>query len=216
MNKETERITEICEILSQEIQDPHTELDYVSEYTFLISVVMSAQTTDVQVNKVTAVLFKKYNSIDQILSLGVDGLAEAIKSIGFFRIKARHIIELSRILKNKFNGKVPKTREELMTLPGVGRKTANVVLNTLFHKSTIATDTHVLRLSKRLGLSESKDPWKVEQDLLHKIPKKFHINISNLLVLYGRRVCSAKKPKCDTCRLRKLCPHHPNKENNGQ
>lgn len=203
---EPERILEICRRLSAEIENPRTELNYISDYTFLISVVMSAQTTDVQVNKVTDVLFKKYNTIDQILSLGADGLAEQIKSIGFFRTKAKHIIELSKILKEKFNSKVPDTREELMTLSGVGQKTANVVLNALFHKPFIAVDTHVLRLSKKLGLSESSDPKKVEEDLIKKIPPEYHTVISDLLVLFGRRVCSAKKPKCSACCLSDICP----------
>lgn len=198
-------VREICRRLSQTIENPRSELYYISDYTFLISVVMSAQTTDVQVNKVTDVLFKKYNTIDQILSLGIDGLAEKIKSIGFFRTKAKYIMELSKILKEKFNSKVPDTREQLMTLPGVGQKTANVVLNTLFHKPFIAVDTHVLRLSKRLGFSGSSDPKKVEEDLLKKIPREYHTIISDLLVLFGRRVCSAKKPKCDACPLADLC-----------
>ena len=203
-------VREICRRLSQIIEDPRSELNYISDYTFLISVVMSAQTTDVQVNKVTSVLFKKYNTIDQILSLGVEGLAEQIKSIGFFRAKAKHIIELSKILKEKFNSKVPDTREELMTLPGVGQKSANVVLNTLYHKPFIAVDTHVLRLSKRLGLSENTDPKKVEEDLLQRIPSEYHSTISDLLILFGRRICPAKKPKCETCPLSDICPsaHH--------
>lgn len=210
---ESARVSEICRRLSQVIKDPRSELHYVSDYTFLISVVMSAQTTDVQVNKVTDVLFKKYNTIDQILALGVDGLSEQIKSIGFFRTKAKHIIELSKILKEKFNSKVPDTREQLMTLPGVGQKTANVVLNTLFHKPFIAVDTHVLRLSKKLGLSENTDPKKVEEDLLRNIPEKYHSVISDLLVLFGRYVCSAKKPKCKECPLADICPAVLHQEN---
>lgn len=206
VKNEPDRILEICRRLSAEIENPRTELNYISDYTFLISVVMSAQTTDVQVNKVTDVLFKKYNTIDHILSLGVDGLAEQIKSIGFFRMKAKHIIELSKILKEKFNSRIPDTREELMTLPGVGQKTANVVLNALFHKPFIAVDTHVLRLSKKLGLSNNGDPKKVEEDLLQKIPVEHHPTISDLLVLFGRRVCSAKKPKCGACCLADICP----------
>jgi len=202
---ENNRILKICETLSTEIKDPHTELNYISEYTFLISVVMSAQTTDVQVNKVTEKLFKEYNTIERILELGVDGLAEQIKSIGFFRTKAKNIIALSCLLKEKFNSQVPRTREELMSLPGVGQKTANVVLNTLFNMPFIAVDTHVLRLSKRLELSSSDDPKQVEEDLLEKIPQNYHNVISNLLVLFGRRICTAKKPKCNQCCLRNIC-----------
>lgn len=203
----------ICETLSTCIQNPESELHYQSNYQFLVAVVLSAQTTDVQVNKVTKVLFKEHPTIDDILNLGVEGLQDYIKSIGFFRNKAKNIIALSKIIKEQFNGVVPEAREDLESLPGVGRKTANVVLNTLFNKKTIAVDTHVLRLSKRLGFSNSDDPLKVEEDLERIIPEKHKEVISNLLVLHGRYVCKAQKPRCEECclKLNGLCHTYKNK-----
>jgi len=199
------RVEEICEKLENSIKNPRTELSYISEYTFLVAVILSAQTTDVQVNKVTTKLFEKYKTIDDILNLGIEGLKQEIRTIGLYQNKAKHIIELSKILKTKFNSAVPDSREDLESLPGVGRKTANVVLNTLFNRPTIAVDTHVLRLSKILGFSESSDPVKVEQDLEKIIPDNFKKNISNLLVLHGRYTCKAKKPNCKDCVLASLC-----------
>jgi endonuclease-3 len=199
------RITEICEKLLESFPNPMSELHYDSEYMFLVAVVLSAQTTDLQVNKVTSRLFEKYKTIDDIIGLGLDGLREQIKSIGLYKNKSKHIIELSLILKEKYGGKVPNRREDLQALPGVGRKTANVVLNTLFHESSIAVDTHVLRLSKRLGFSEGDGPLQVEQDLDRIIPLQYKGNISNLLVLHGRYVCKAQKPLCESCVLKNLC-----------
>ena len=199
------RVEQICERLSQSIEEPKTELKYISDYTFLIAVVMSAQTTDVQVNKVTASLFEKYKTIDDFLKLGVEGLQYEIRSIGLYKNKAKNIIELSRQLKEKFHSKVPSNRDDLESLAGVGRKTANVVLNALFNQPTIAVDTHVLRLSKILGLSKSDNPLKVEEDLEKIIPNKYKNNISNLLVLHGRYTCKAKKPDCKHCVLADLC-----------
>ncbi|MDR1334513.1 MAG: endonuclease III, partial [Holosporaceae bacterium] len=161
----SKKIKEICERLDTHIQNPKTELDYLSDYTFLVAVVLSAQTTDVQVNKVTSVLFKKYKTPDDILNLGLEQFTAEIRSIGLYRNKAKHIMEFSKILKEKYNSKIPNSREALESLPGIGRKSANVVLNTLFDEPTIAVDTHVLRLSGRLGLSENSDPRKVEDDL---------------------------------------------------
>ena len=158
---DAERISEICKILSKEIPNPESELNYKSPYTFLLAVIMSAQTTDVQVNKVTETLFEHYDTIDKILALGENGLAEKISSIGLYRNKARNIIALSKVLQDQYNGEVPLTREDLEKLPGVGRKSANVVLNTLCGLPTIAVDTHVLRLSKRLGFSQHNDPSQI-------------------------------------------------------
>ncbi|MDR0968058.1 MAG: endonuclease III [Holosporaceae bacterium] len=199
------RVEEICKRLKASIKEPKTELKYVSDYAFLIAVVLSAQTTDVQVNKVTSELFEKYKTIDDILNLGLEGLKQRIRSIGFYNNKARHIIALSEILKSKFNSKVPRSREELESLPGVGRKTANVVMNALFDRPTIAVDTHALRLSKRLGFSKSGDPLKVEADLERIIPEEYKKSVSNLLVLHGRYVCKARKPNCAGCVLADLC-----------
>lgn len=203
---DAERISEICKILSKEIPNPESELNYKSPYTFLLAVIMSAQTTDVQVNKVTETLFEHYDTIDKILALGENGLAEKISSIGLYRNKARNIIALSKVLQDQYNGEVPLTREDLEKLPGVGRKSANVVLNTLCGLPTIAVDTHVLRLSKRLGFSQHNDPKKVEQDLEKIIPDNYKHSISNLLVLHGRYVCKARTPNCDKCAIKNLCP----------
>ncbi|MDR3180115.1 MAG: endonuclease III [Holosporaceae bacterium] len=199
------RIEEICQRLSRSFPDAKTELNYVSDYMFLVSVVLSAQSTDVQVNKVTAKLFQKCRTVDDMLALGLNNLLEEIKSIGLYRRKAENIMALSHILKEKYDGFVPRNREDLEKLPGVGRKTANVIRNILFDEPAIAVDTHVLRLSGRLGLSGEKNPLKVEMDLEKIIPDAHKKNISNMLVLHGRYVCKAQKPDCSHCNLRDLC-----------
>jgi len=205
MNKS--RADEICEKLSQSCENPRTELKYISDYTFLVAVVLSARTTDVQVNKVTANLFSKYKTIDDILTIGFEGLQENIKTIGLYKNKAKNIIEFSKILKEKYNSAVPNDREALEHLPGVGRKTANVVLNTLFGMPVIAVDTHVLRVSNRLGLSRGSSPKTVEEDLERVIPNRYKQHISNLLILHGRYVCKAQKPNCENCVISHLCDY---------
>ncbi|MBO6055910.1 MAG: endonuclease III [Alphaproteobacteria bacterium] len=199
-------IEEICKILSETIKFPKSELKSFSDYSFLMAVVMSAQTTDVQVNKVTDKLFKKYKTIDDFLNLGEKNLAKEISSIGLYRNKAKNIIGLLKILKEKYNGRVPNSREALESLPGVGRKSANVVLNELFDQPTIAVDTHVLRLTNIMGISTSNNPLQVEKDLEEVIPEKYKKNISNYLVLHGRYVCKARKPDCDHCQISEICP----------
>lgn len=199
-------IGEICKILSETIKFPKSELKSFSDYSFLMAVVMSAQTTDVQVNKVTDKLFKKYKTIDDFLNLGEKNLAKEISSIGLYRNKAKNIIGLLKILKEKYNGRVPNSREALESLPGVGRKSANVVLNELFDQPTIAVDTHVLRLTNIMGISTSNNPLQVEKDLEEVIPEKYKKNISNYLVLHGRYVCKARKPDCDRCQISEICP----------
>jgi len=199
-------IEEICRIFSETIVFPKSELKSFSDYSFLMAVVMSAQTTDVQVNKVTDRLFKKYNTIDDFLNLGEENLAKEISSIGLYRNKAKNIIGLLKILKEKYNGRVPNSREALESLPGVGRKSANVVLNELFDQPTIAVDTHVLRLTNIMGISTSNNPIQVEKDLEKVIPDKYKKNISNYLVLHGRYVCKARKPDCEHCQISKVCP----------
>ena len=200
------RIDEICRILSETIVSPKSELKSFSDYSFLMAVVMSAQTTDVQVNKVTDKLFKKYKTIDDFLNLGEEGLAKEISSIGLYRNKSKNIIGLLKILKEKYNGRVPDSREALESLPGVGRKSANVVLNELFDQPTIAVDTHVLRLTNIMGISKSDNPLQVEKDLEKVIPEKYKKNISNYLVLHGRYVCKARRPDCEHCQISEVCP----------
>lgn len=199
-------IEEICRILSETIKSPKSELKSFSDYSFLMAVVMSAQTTDVQVNKVTDKLFKRYRTIDDFLNLGEERLAKEISSIGLYRNKAKNLIGLLKILKEKYNGCVPSSREALESLPGVGRKSANVVLNELFDQPTIAVDTHVLRLTNIMGISKSSNPLQVEKDLEKVIPEKYKRNISNYLVLHGRYVCKARKPDCEHCQISEICP----------
>ena len=203
---EPKKIEEMCRRFEKSLPDPKSELDHSSHFTFLVAVVMSAQTTDKQVNKVVANLFPNYNTPDDFIALGVEGLQEKIKSIGLYKSKAKNIVELSKILKEKFNSEVPKTREGLESLPGVGRKTANVVLNALFNMPTIAVDTHVQRLSGRLDLSDGNNPLKIEADLEKVIPEKYKNRISDWLVLHGRYICKAQKPNCEKCMLNDLCP----------
>jgi endonuclease-3 len=205
VKNEKTRVNEICKKLFLQSPDPVTELDYISEYTFLIAVVLSAQTTDIQVNKVTSALFAKYKTIDDILNLGLEKLRDEIRTIGLYKNKAKYIIELSKILKTQCGSQIPRDRAQLEKLPGVGRKTANVILNTLFDMNTIAVDTHVLRVGNRLGLSCGKTPLKVEQELEEIIPQKYKKHISNMLVLHGRYVCKAKKPTCNDCVINDLC-----------
>ena len=205
IQKNNKNIEKICEILSENIKNPRSELRSCSDFSFLMSVIMSAQTTDVQVNKVTEKLFKDYKTIDDFLNLGEERLAEKISSIGLYKNKAKNIIATLKILKEKFNGRVPHSREDLENLPGVGRKTANVVLNELFQEPTIAVDTHVLRLTNILGISNSDNPVQVEKDLERVIPEKYKKNISNYLVLHGRYVCKARKPDCKNCKISRYC-----------
>ncbi|MDR0555985.1 MAG: endonuclease III [Holosporaceae bacterium] len=200
-----ERVEEICRRLTISLGNPHSELTYTSDYMFVVAVVLSAQTTDVQVNRVTSNLFRERRTPDDILKLGLDGLTREIHSIGLYRNKAKHIIALSQMLKEKFNSLIPSSREDLESLPGVGRKSANVIMNILFHCPTIAVDTHVLRLSQRLGLSQKKDPLGVEKDLEKIIPRIYKQDVGNLLVLHGRYICKARKPECSRCVLRDLC-----------
>lgn len=200
-------IIQVCEILSNEIKNTDSELNYTSEYSFLVAVVLSAQTTDKQVNVATKKLFAVAQTPQDMLNLGYDKLCELIKSTGFYNNKAKHILQLSQQLISDFNGIVPQSRNELMSLPGVGRKTANVVLNQLFGQSTIAVDTHVFRVSRRLGLSKGKSPAEVERDLENCIPEKYKRHIGDLILLHGRYICTARKPKCGNCKLQKFCKY---------
>lgn len=186
--------------------EPKGELNYGSALDLLVAVVLSAQCTDKAVNKVTAVLWQKTRTVDDYISLGEDGLAQAIHSIGFHTVKAKHIIGLCKKLKTDFGGQVPSTREELMTLPGVGRKTANVVLNIWFGQPVIAVDTHVGRVARRTGLSKHIEPDKVEEDLMKAVPKTYLKDGHHYLLLLGRYICRAQKPLCGKCPVAKWCP----------
>lgn len=187
---------------------PASELDYVNAFTLLVAVVLSAQTTDKGVNKATGPLFKVADTPEKMLALGEEGLISYIKTIGLYRNKAKHVMGLSQKLIDDFNSTVPATREELMTLPGVGRKTANVVLNVIFHQPTMPVDTHLLRVSPKIGLAEGDTPETVEKSLLSRIPPEFLPNAHHWILLHGRYVCTARNPKCDECIINDICKHN--------
>lgn len=184
---------------------PTTELVYTSPFELLVSVVLSAQATDVGVNKATARLYPVANTPAAILALGEEGLMSYINTIGLYRSKAKHVIGLCQQLLEKHNGEVPQDREALEALPGVGRKTANVILNTIFGEPTMAVDTHIFRLSNRTGLAPGKNVLQVEQKLLKNIPKAYLVDAHHWLILHGRYVCQARKPKCGECIIENLC-----------
>ncbi|TDR32713.1 endonuclease III [Hydromonas duriensis] len=186
---------------------PTTELVYKSPFELLIAVVLSAQATDVGVNKATAKLFPIANTPETILALGEEGLIPFINTIGLFRSKAKHVIGLCAMLINKHNGQVPDDRASLEALPGVGRKTANVILNTVFRQPTMAVDTHIFRLGNRTGLATGKTVLDVEKKLLKNIPKEFLLDAHHWLILHGRYVCQARKPKCGECIIHDLCDY---------
>ncbi|MGE4351120.1 MAG: endonuclease III [Bdellovibrionales bacterium] len=184
---------------------PKSELNYVNPYTLLVAVVLSAQMTDAGVNKATAPLFKKVKTPKAMVALGEENLKTYIKSINLLNTKAKNLIALSQILLDRFGGTVPQDRDALESLPGVGRKTANVVLNVAFGQPTMAVDTHVFRVANRTGLAAGKTPLEVEEKLLKIVPEKWKVDAHHWLILHGRYVCKAKKPDCATCIVRDLC-----------
>ncbi|GHT88946.1 endonuclease III [Alphaproteobacteria bacterium] len=198
-------IIKIFEKFKQNNPNPKSELSAPNDYTFCISVLLSAQTTDKSVNKVTEELFKIADTPEKILGIGEDKLKNYIKSLGFFNVKAKNIMLLSKFLVEKYQSNIPNKREELEKLPGIGRKSANVILNRIFNFNFIGVDTHVLRVSNRIGLTTCETPMKVEQDLIKIVPIEFHKNASDWLVLHGRYVCVARKPKCSECFLKEFC-----------
>lgn len=185
--------------------DPKTELEFVNPYTLLVAVVLSAQATDVGVNKATAKLFQEVRTPQQMLALGLDGLKAHIRTIGLFNAKAANVITLSQQLIERHGGEVPRTEKELVALAGVGRKTANVVLNEAFGEPTLAVDTHVFRVSHRIGLSEGKTPDAVERDLLAQVPPRWGRAAHHLLILHGRYLCKARTPECWRCPIAQWC-----------
>jgi endonuclease-3 len=203
---EQARIAEIFARFEAQESDPRTELDYESPFTLVVAVALSAQATDVSVNKATAKLFKVADTPQKMLALGEAGLKPFISSIGLYNSKAKNVIALSRILVEQYGGEVPLEREKLQALPGVGRKTASVVLNELRIEPAIAVDTHVFRVSHRLGLSNGKTPDKVEQDLMAIVPDDLQTRAHHWLILHGRYVCTARRPKCEACVVADLCP----------
>jgi len=205
MNADTRR--EIFRRLAVAIPSPTTELVHSSTFELLIAVILSAQATDKGVNIATAKLFPVANTPQKILDLGIEGLESYIKTIGLYRSKAKNVIATCRLLVDKFGGEVPDTRESLESLPGVGRKTANVILNTAFGHPTIAVDTHIFRLGNRIGLAPGKTPLEVEQKLVKTTPKEYLHDAHHLLILHGRYVCVARKPKCRDCVIHDLCEY---------
>lgn len=190
--------------------NPKTELEYTNNFTLLVAVMLSAQATDVSVNKATKNLFKLHDTPEKFLELGVDGIKKYIKTIGLYNTKAKNIIAMSAILVKTYNSIVPDSFENLIKLPGVGRKTANVVLNCVFGKATIAVDTHVFRVARRIGLASGDNPEKVELELLKNIPKKWLKNAHHWLILHGRYVCKARTPQCAICPISKYCQYYNN------
>lgn len=199
------QIERFFSILQDANPQPVTELEYTSVFELLAAVLLSAQATDVGVNKATRRLFPVANTPRKILDLGLEGLESYIKTIGLYRSKARHLMETCRILVERHGGEVPRTREALEALPGVGRKTANVVLNVAFGEPTMAVDTHIFRVGNRTGLAVGKTPLAVEQQLLKRVPARYLVDAHHWLILHGRYVCQARKPQCPRCAVAECC-----------
>ena len=202
-----EAIFEFFRRLAEDNPSPETELEYGNAYQLVVAVALSAQATDVGVNKATRALFAKVQTPGDMLALGEDGLKEHIKTIGLFNSKAKNVIALSRLLVDEFGGEVPATREELVRLPGVGRKTANVVLNCWFGQETFAVDTHIFRVGNRTGLARGKTPEAVEARLEKRVPAPFRLGAHHWLILHGRYTCKARLPECWRCRVVDLCEY---------
>jgi endonuclease-3 len=207
------RVEEIFTRFSKASPNPKGELYYTNPFTLLVAVVLSAQATDVGVNKATHKLFTLADTPEKILELGEARLKSLIQTIGLFRTKAKHIMALCQVLVNEYGSQTPQSREALMSLPGVGRKTANVVMNIAFHKPTIAVDTHIFRLSNRLPLAPGKTPQEVEDGLMGLIPERFLLHAHHWLILHGRYVCKARRPECDHCIIFDLCNSKEKKSN---
>jgi endonuclease-3 len=195
----------LIHLLKKKIKNPKTSLKYRNNFTLLVSVMLSAQCTDTNVNNVTRNIYKDYFKPSHFLKLGLKKIKNLIKNIGLYNNKAKNLLNLSKILVEKYNSKIPKNFDELVQLPGVGRKTANVVLNEAFNEATIAVDTHVFRVSNRTGLANGKNPFEVEQQLLNVLPKKELKHAHHLILLHGRYVCKARNPLCNQCIINKIC-----------
>lgn len=202
----------IVKTLLDTYPDAKCELEYKTPYELLVATVLSAQSTDVRVNIVTKELFKNYNTPEKILKLGEEKLMEYIKSIGFYNVKSKNIIALSHLLIQNYDSQVPDEMDELLKLPGVGRKTANVVLSNCFGVPAIAVDTHVFRVSTRLGFSDKKDPLQVEQDLMKKISKKYWTDAHHAFIFHGRRICKSRNPMCELCSVQSYCKFYKKKK----
>ena len=202
-----DQIFEFFRRLAEGNPSPETELEYGNPYQLLVAVTLSAQATDIGVNKATRALFAEVETPQQMLDLGEDGLKDHIKTIGLFNSKAKNVIAMARLLVDEHGGEVPQTREELVTLPGVGRKTANVVLNCAFGQETFAVDTHIFRVGNRTGLAKGKTPEQVEAKLEKRVPQPFRLGAHHWLILHGRYVCKARTPECWRCAVVDLCSY---------
>ena len=200
-----EEIISVFERFQARNAEPESELKAPNPYCLLVSVVLSAQATDKSVNTATKPLYEKVTTPEQMLALGKEGLISYIRSIGLYNSKAEHVIQLSKILVEQYESKIPSTREELMKLPGVGRKTANVVLNVVYHQPTMPVDTHLMRICPKIGLAEGSTALEVEQSLLKRIPKEYMMHAHHWLILHGRYVCTARNPKCRECCINDIC-----------
>lgn len=198
-------VSEFFRRLRERNRDPRSDLEYINTYTLLVAVVLSAQATDVGVNKATKALFPRADTPEKMLALGIDGLTEHIKTIGLYNSKAKHVMGLSRMLVEEHGGEVPGDRAALERLPGVGRKTANVVLNVAFGEPTCAVDTHIFRVANRTGMAPGKTPLEVERGLMRVIPDEYAIGAHHWLILHGRYICKARKPDCPGCPVADLC-----------
>lgn len=198
-------IEEVFRRFSAANPEPKTELNYGDPFTLLVAVVLSAQSTDAGVNKATPALFKAASTPEKMIVLGEARIRDFIKSIGLYRTKAKNVLALSKEIVSKHGSKVPKSRDDLEALPGVGRKTANVILNSAFGEPTIAVDTHIFRVANRTGLALGKTPYLVEQELHKVVPEQFKIHAHHWLILHGRYVCKARQPNCPNCLIRDLC-----------
>ena len=203
-----ESVIEVMERFKQRNPEPKSELVWTSPFTLLVSVVLSAQATDKSVNKATEKLYAVADTPQKILALGEDGLIPYIKSIGLYKSKAKHVIGLCQKLISDFGGSVPHDRDSLMSLPGVGRKTANVVLNVVWNEPTMPVDTHLLRICPKIGLAEGSTPLEVEKSLVERIPQEYMSHAHHWLILHGRYICVARKPLCSECFLSDICCHN--------
>lgn len=204
MDKKT--LHAMLDILDSLYPETKTALQYSNAFQLLIATILSAQSTDKQVNKITGPLFKKYKTPEDFLNLSEDQLSQEIKGCGLYRVKSRYILKTCQLLLERFGGEVPKTREELMLFPGVGRKTANVITSVFFGKPAIAVDTHVSRLARRLGWAESESVKRIEEELMEILPEEIWSKAHHWLIYHGRKVCLARRPKCPNCQLSSLCP----------
>ena len=205
------QINEVFTRFKAQNENPKSELNWTSPFTLLVAVVLSAQATDKSVNLATEELYKVADTPEKILALGEEGLIPYIKSIGLYKSKAKHVIGLCEKLLADFEGQVPRSREDLMSLPGVGRKTANVVLNVVWGEHTMPVDTHLLRICPKIGLAEGSTPETVEKSLMERIPDEFMEHAHHWLILHGRYVCTARSPKCENCLINDLCKHNDEK-----